>query len=328
MGHFVEAGVERDVSPEREESGDFHQPVLVDEVLDLLLRGGPGLYLDGTVGGGGHAIALLERCPACRLVAVDRDPEALEHASRILADHADRVRFVEARFDEVTERAAVADGSLAGALLDLGVSSHQIDTEERGFTFRRGAPLDMRMGGGREGRPSAAELLNAADEDRLARIFRDLGEERRARRLAREIVRRREDRPLETSDDLMAALSSTLDRSPSPRDKARIFQAVRIAVNEELDALEEGLPRLREALAPGGVLVVIAYHSLEDRIVKNAFRNWSKECVCPPEIPVCRCRGRALGRTLTRGPARPSEDEARENPRARSARLRAWRKAE
>lgn len=305
----------------------FHEPVLVDEVLDLLLREGAGWYLDGTVGGGGHARALLERCAECRLLAVDRDPDAVDRAARLLEPFGERVRLARGRFDEALERADVGEGGLSGALLDLGVSSHQLDRDERGFTFRRGVPLEMRMGKGEEGRPSAAELLNEASGDRLARIFRDWGEEPRARALAREIVRRREDRPLRTSDDLVAALSATLDRSPSPRQKARIFQAVRIAVNEELEALSDALPGIREALVPGGVVAVIAYHSLEDRIVKHTFREWSRECVCPPEIPVCRCRGRALGRVLTRGPIRPSEDEVTRNPRARSARLRAWRKA-
>lgn len=327
MVPLMALGAEAPLSETHESDTNFHEPVLVDEVLDLLLRGGPGWYLDGTVGGGGHARALLERCRDCRVLGVDRDPDAVERAGRVLEPFGDRVRLLRARFDEALERADVGEGALVGALLDLGVSSHQLDADERGFTFRRGVPLEMRMGRGEEGRPSAGELLNEADEERLARIFRDWGEEPRARRLAREIVRRREDRPFRTSDDLVGALAATLDRSPSPRDKARIFQAVRIAVNEELDALNRALPRIRDALAPGGVLVVVSYHSLEDRVVKHTFREWSRECVCPPEIPVCRCRGRALGRTLTRGPVRPDDDEVGRNPRARSARLRAWRKA-
>jgi 16S rRNA (cytosine1402-N4)-methyltransferase len=161
----------------------------------------------------------------------------------------------------------------------------------------------------------------------LARVFRELGEEPRARRLAREIVKRRATEVMDNSDQLVAALSVTLDRHPSAQDKARIFQAVRIAVNDELESLELGLPALRDALHEGGVLVVIAYHSLEDRLVKNAFREWSASCVCPPESPICTCRGRPLGETLTRKPMRPSDEEVARNPRARSARLRAWRRA-
>ena len=306
---------------------DFHEPVLVSETLDLLLQGGVGLYLDGTVGGGGHAHALLERCSECRLLAVDRDPEALDAAGRRLEAHGDRVRFLRARFDRAPERAGIGSGVLAGALLDLGVSSRQLDAEERGFTFRRGASLDMRMEGDDGVGPTAAELLNEADQERLASIFRELGEERRGRRMAREVVRRRESEPFRTSDDLVAVLGAVMDRRPTPGDKARIFQALRIAVNRELEALEAALPGLRDVLRPGGVLAVLAYHSLEDRIVKHAFRDWSRSCVCPPEIPVCRCRGEPLGRVLTRSPVRPGEDEVARNPRARSARLRAWRKA-
>jgi len=158
------------VSPDEKEPWAFHEPVLVEEVVDLLLRGGEGLFLDGTVGGGGHARALLERCPACRLVGVDRDADAVARAESVLAAYGDRIRLLRCRFDEAPERAGIGEGELAGALLDLGVSSHQIDRERRGFTFAPDAPLDMRMGGGEEDRPSAADLLNEADEDRLVRI--------------------------------------------------------------------------------------------------------------------------------------------------------------
>jgi 16S rRNA (cytosine1402-N4)-methyltransferase len=178
----------------------------------------------------------------------------------------------------------------------------------------------------REG-PDAAGFLAEADEDELTQVFRDFGEEPRARRLAREVVKRRATEPLSTSDDLVAAMAVALGRSPSAKEKARIFQSVRIAVNEELDALEAGLPAIRDVLKAGGVMVVIAYHSLEDRAVKNAFREWSRACVCPPELPVCTCRGEPLGETLTRKVLRPTAEEVERNPRARSARLRAWRRA-
>jgi 16S rRNA (cytosine1402-N4)-methyltransferase len=235
------------------------------------------------------------------------------------------VRFLRARFDDAPDDAEVRDVGLDGALLDLGVSSRQLEVDERGFTFRRGVALDMRMDPTRGA--DARTFLAEASEERLAQVFHDFGEEPRARRLAREIVKRRTTAPLETSDDLVAALSVTLGRSPSARDKARIFQAVRIAVNEELEALERGLPAIREAMNGGAVMVVISYHSLEDRVVKNAFREWSRACVCPPELPTCTCRGRALGETLTRRPVRPAAAEVARNPRARSARLRAWRRA-
>ena len=303
----------------------YHEPVLADAVVEFLSPEGEQFYLDGTVGGGGHARRILEQCASCRVLAVDRDPEALEEARAALGEYGDRVRFLHRRFDRALTDIEVRDRGLDGALLDLGVSSHQLDEESRGFAFRRGVALDMRMDT-TEG-DNAARLLASASEDRLASVFRDYGEEPRARRLAREIVKRRASAPVETSDDLVAALSVTLRRSPSQRDKARIFQAVRIAVNEELESLEMGLPAIREALNDRGVLVVIAYHSLEDRVVKNAFREWSKACICPPELPVCRCRGVPLGETLTRKPVRPDDQEIGRNPRARSARLRAWRRA-
>jgi 16S rRNA (cytosine1402-N4)-methyltransferase len=299
----------------------YHEPVLGAEVLDLLEPQGAGLYLDGTVGGGGHTRLILERCPKCRVLAVDRDGDAIEHARNSLAEFGDRVLFRHARFD----RALSEHESLDGALLDLGVSSHQIDVEARGFTFARGVALDMRMDAA--GGPDARSFLAEASEERLAQVFRDFGEEPKARRLAREVVKRRATSPLQSSDDLVAALAVTLGRAPTMRDKARIFQAVRIAVNEELESLERGLPAIREVMRDGAVMVVISYHSLEDRLVKNAFREWSLACVCPPEVMRCVCRGRPLGETLTKKPVRPSEEEMRANPRARSARLRAWRRA-
>ncbi|MDT8367824.1 MAG: 16S rRNA (cytosine(1402)-N(4))-methyltransferase RsmH [Longimicrobiales bacterium] len=302
----------------------YHVPVLAMEAIDFLLERGAGLFLDATVGGGGHALLLLERCPECRVLAVDRDPEAIATARRRLDRYRDRVRFLATRFDRATDDIEVRDRGLDGALLDLGVSSHQLDEEDRGFTFRRGAPLDMRMTP--EG-PTAADLLAEASEEELARIFREYGEERHARRLARAIVRQRRQAPITTSDVLVGVIDSALRGRVEVQDRARIFQALRIAVNGEIDALEAALPVIRDRLNEDGVLVVIAYHSIEDRIVKNAFRDWSRSCVCPPGLPICVCRGVPLGETLTRRPVRPSEDEVERNPRARSARLRAWRKA-
>lgn len=301
-----------------------HDPVLGPRAVELLDPHGSSLYLDGTVGGAGHARLILERCDECRLLAVDRDPEALAAAREALAPWVDRVRFLEARFDRVAGDLEVRDAGLGGALLDLGVSSHQIDEDRRGFTFRTGAPLDMRMS---STGPTAADLLNTSSEGELGEIFRDFGEERRWRALAREVVRRRADTPFETSDHLVAAMTRVAGGSVQHQDKARIFQSLRIALNGELEALARTLPALRDALHAGGVLVVIAYHSLEDRLVKHAFREWSRACVCPPELPICVCRGRPLGTALTRKPERPGADEIAANPRARSALLRAWRKA-
>jgi 16S rRNA (cytosine1402-N4)-methyltransferase len=184
----------------------------------------------------------------------------------------------------------------------------------------------MRMGQGSGAESSAAELLNTLEEEELANLFYRYGEERRSRRLARVIVEMRAERPLATSDDLTSAIDRSLHR-PTAQDRARIFQALRIAVNREIEGLESALPALREALSPGGVLVVLAYHSLEDRLVKESFREWSRDCVCPPQLPVCQCRGVALGTTLTRKPVSASDAEVAGNVRARSAKLRAWRRA-
>lgn len=324
MDHSRDARSRReDASPGAARS--YHEPVMVDEVLEYLDPRGDRLYLDGTVGGGGHARALLERCEGCRLVAVDRDPEALAEARETLEAFTGRVRFLHERFDQAVRDPEVRDRGLDGALLDLGVSSHQLDEDARGFAFRRGVGLDMRMNPGDE--MDAAAFLARADEAELGTVFRELGEERRGRQLAREVVKRRATEALTSSDDLVAALTVVLQRPPTPQEKARIFQALRIAVNEELDALEKGLPALRDVLVDGGVLVVIAYHSLEDRIVKHAFREWSRSCICPPQMPICTCRGEPLGKTLTRKPIYPGDGEISRNSRARSARLRAWRKA-
>jgi 16S rRNA (cytosine1402-N4)-methyltransferase len=305
----------------------YHAPVLVRETMDLLRPERGGAYLDGTLGGGGHAEALLERGAEARLMGVDRDPEALVEASARLARFGGRFRAVRANFADAVEAAGVAPGTLDGVLLDLGISSHQVDRDARGFTFRSGAPLDMRMAGAAAGEATAADLLNELDEEALAAVFYRYGEERRSRKLARIVVEMRTEAPFATSDRLVGAIDRALGPRTETADRARIFQALRIAVNREIEALEAALDRFREALAPGGVLAVIAYHSLEDRLVKNAFRDWSRSCVCPPGLPVCRCRGRALGETLTRRPVSASPEEVAANPRARSARLRAWRAA-
>lgn len=304
-----------------------HEPVMIDEVVTHLQPERGGLYLDGTVGGGGHAAAILEAGPGAELVGLDRDPEAIEAARRRLEEYADRVELLRANFRDAFDLAEARGWPrFAGALLDLGVSSRQLDEPARGFSYRPGIALDMRMGGTPGGRRPAADLLNQASEEELGRIFREYGEERRWRDLAREIVKRRDERSLRRSDDLVEAIEAVRGPRVTFQDKARLFQAVRIAVNDELRALEQGLEGVRESLAPGGRLVAIAYHSLEDRLVKHAFREWSRACICPPGLPVCRCRGEPLGRTLTRKPLRPSEAEVARNPRARSARLRVWEK--
>ena len=299
----------------------YHAPVLADEVLALLR--GARLVLDCTLGGGGHSAALLEA--GAEVVGIDRDPEALAAAGARLAHWAadGRFRAVQGNYAHLDRLPDLAALRFDGILLDLGISSHQIDDLERGFSFREGARLDMRMGedAGRD----ASDVLAEADERELIHIFREYGDEPRAGRLAREIVRRRARAPLATSDDLVGAIRGALGPRSGPADFARLFQAVRIAVNDELAGLERALPQLRDRLAPGGVLAVIAYHSGEDRIVKHAMREWSRECICPPRQLQCTCRGAALGELLTRRAIVPTEEEQARNPRSRSAKLRAWR---
>ena len=308
----------------------YHEPVLAGEAIELFRNAKS--VLDGTLGGGGHAAALLD-AGVPRVVGVDRDPDALVAARARLQpfERAGRFRAVHANYAEVADTAELADERLDGILLDLGISSRQIDAEERGFTFREGAPLDMRMGGaggggGDSAGDTAADLLNTFDERQLAKMFQEYGDEPKAGRLAREIVRRRASTPFATSDHLVRAIRGTLGPRSGPSDFARLFQAVRIAVNDEVDGLARALPALRERLEPGGTFAVITYHSGEDRLVKHAFREWSADCVCPPKQPICTCRGRALGETLTRRAVMPAEAEIERNPRARSAKLRAWRK--
>ncbi len=306
----------------------YHAPVLVDEVLAALESA--HRVIDCTLGGGGHSLALLEA--GKRVVGIDRDPQAIVAATARLAMYAadGRFRAAEGTYaDLVTDAAALGAEPFDGALLDLGISSHQIDDETRGFSFREGAPLDMRMGGavGRTELATAADVLNESDERELIHVFKTYGDEPKASRLAHEVARRRANRPFVTSDDFVGAIRAVLGARSGPGDFARLFQALRIVVNDELDGLARALPALRDRLAPGGVLAVIAYHSGEDRIVKHAFREWSMSCVCPPKHLQCICRGRPLGAPLTKKAVTATAEETARNPRARSAHLRAWRKA-
>ncbi|HYV96648.1 MAG TPA: 16S rRNA (cytosine(1402)-N(4))-methyltransferase RsmH [Gemmatimonadaceae bacterium] len=300
----------------------YHAPVLAAEVLQFL--GNARRVFDGTLGGGGHAALLLEHGAA--VIGVDRDPAARAETGRRLSRFVEsgKLTIIDSTFAEAVTGDEIGFEPFDGALLDLGVSSHQLDDEARGFTFREGAALDMRMSG--QGARADA-WLNSASADDLAHAFHDYGDEPKARKLAATIVRRRQTRAFETSDDLVGAIRATLGPRSGAPDFARLFQAVRIAINGELEELETALPAIRDRLAPGGVLVVIAYHSGEDRLVKRAFQEWSRDCVCPPRQPMCTCGGVALGTLLTRKPVTASPGEIERNHRARSAKLRAWQRA-
>ena len=302
----------------------YHAPVMVGEVLQLLASSKE--VLDCTLGGGGHSEALL--AAGIEVTALDQDQSAIDEARKRLAAYeaAGRFRALRGNFSDVDQLPELQHRQFPGILADLGVSSHQIDADDRGFSFRPGALLDMRMDS--RCTTTGADLLNTLDEAALTRLFREYGDEPRASRLAREIVRRRANRTMRSSDDLVDAIRGTFGPRSGPSEFARLFQAVRIAVNDELGALERGLPLLRNRLAPNGVLAVIAYHSGEDRIVKNAFRDWSRDCVCPPKQLQCTCGGKnSLGTVVTRKAIKASAEEIETNPRSRSAKLRVWRKA-
>ncbi|HEV7389363.1 MAG TPA: 16S rRNA (cytosine(1402)-N(4))-methyltransferase RsmH [Gemmatimonadaceae bacterium] len=301
----------------------YHAPVMVEEVVRLFE--GASEILDCTLGGGGHAAALLEA--GATVIAIDRDEAAITEARKRLAsfETSGRFRSIRGNFGEIDRIGELEGRSFDGILADLGVSSHQIDADDRGFSFRPDALLDMRMD--RRGTGTAADLLNTLDEADLSHIFHDYGDEPRAGRLAREIVRRRDRRPMRVSDDLVDAIRGAYGARTGPGDFARLFQAVRIAVNDELGALGRALPLLRDRLAPGGVLAIISYHSGEDRLVKHTMREWSADCICPPRQPTCTCRGKRLGDLISKRAIKATDLETAANPRSRSARLRAWRKA-
>ncbi len=299
----------------------YHLPVLGPEAVSRWLGAPDGVYVDGTLGGGGHARALLARLgPGGRLVGLDRDPDALA-ANRDLAGDP-RVRLVQGDFGYLPAvLARLGIGPVDGVLLDLGVSSHQLDEGTRGFSFLRDGPLDMRMDPG-SGQPASA-FVNRAPVAELARVIRAYGEEPRAGRVARAIDRERRRKPLETTGELARVVEKALGRRGAKHPATRTFQALRIAVNGELDALERFLDALDRVLAPGGRVVVISYHSLEDRLVKRALRDAEPRCRCPARALRCTCGTPGWLRPLERRAVRPGPDEVERNPRARSARLRA-----
>ncbi len=299
---------------------------MVREVIKYLECRRGGVYVDGTLGGGGHAGAILEASgPDGVLIGIDRDGAAISEARRALSRYRDRVFTVRADFSGIKDAVREAGYSkVDGLLLDLGVSSHQLDEASRGFSFRLDAPLDMRMD--RRGKVSARDIVNNMEAGELAEIIRRFGEERFSMRIARAIVRAREQGPIETTGQLAGIIFGAVPKryhSARLHPATRTFQALRIFVNSELDALEKGLQGGLEILGSGGRMVVISYHSLEDRIVKKTFREWAFPCQCPPDLPRCVCGKTPRAKVITRRVVRPGSGEVEENPRARSARLRA-----
>ena len=297
----------------------MHEPVLLNETIEYLRPNrDDGTLVDATVGLGGHAAALLERYPGVRLLAIDRDPQAVAKARERLGKFGSRVTFAQGRHEtliDILKQSAIE--SISGILADLGVSSMQLDDASRGFSFRHDAPLDMRMG---PDSASAADLVNTLDEAVLAAILRDYGEEPQARRIARAIVAVR---PLATTTQLADVVRSVKKSRPRDIDPATLtFQALRIAANEELIGLDRFLDDAVSVLEPAARIAVISFHSLEDRIVKRALRRLEGECTCPPGLPVCACGKKEVVRVLTGRPVTASEEEVNGNPRSRSAKLR------
>jgi len=299
-----------------------HEPVLFNEVLGYLRPSGVnGILVDATVGLGGHAAGLLERHPDVRLIGIDRDPEALERSKLRLSRFGDRVTLVRGRHESLIEILKQLNvDAVSGLLADLGVSSMQLDDAARGFSFRFDGPLDMRMGA--EGR-SAADLVNSLEERELARILRDYGEERMARGIARAIARARDEAPILTTTRLSDVIRTVRKPRYNEIDPATLtFQALRIATNEELTGLDRFVDDAVSVLERGARVAIISFHSLEDRIVKRAFRRLEGECTCPPNLPVCGCGAKAEVEILTGRPVTASEEEKHRNPRSRSAKLR------
>ncbi|GAC1510020.1 MAG: 16S rRNA (cytosine(1402)-N(4))-methyltransferase RsmH [Chloroflexota bacterium] len=302
-----------------------HTPVLLSESIEALQPAPGGRYVDTTVGGGGHAEKVLElSSPNGTLLGMDADPQALNASAQRLARFGERYTWVEAYFDQL-ERVARSHGSgnVHGVLFDLGVSSHQIDVAERGFSFAQDGPLDMRFGP--SATISASDLINTLPVDRLQRTFQDYGEERFARRIAKRIVEARQRQPITTTRQLVDVIVEVRPRMAreSVHPATRVFQALRIAVNDELGRLERALPQARNILAVGGRIVVITFHSLEDRIVKRFMRDEARGCICPPQVPICVCGRTPTLRLLWTRPLTASPDDVAGNPRSRSAKLRA-----
>ncbi len=306
-----------------------HKSVLLEETIENLKIQADGIYVDGTLGGGGHSFEIAKRLTSGRLIGIDQDEAAIKAAAERLAQFQDKVTIVRNNYSEIKQvlRELQLD-QVNGIMLDLGVSSHQLDTPERGFSYKVDAPLDMRMDN--RNPKTARDIINGYSEMELYRIIRDYGEDNFAKNIAKHIVQRRASKPIETTFELNEAIKAAIPmklRVASGHPSKRTFQAIRIELNRELEVLKDTLQDMIELLAPGGRLCIITFHSLEDRIVKSCFKSNEDPCICPPSFPVCVCGKVSQGKVITRKPILPSEEELNNNSRSKSAKLRVFEKA-
>lgn len=306
-----------------------HSSVLLNETIDNLKIKSDGIYLDGTLGGGGHSYEIARRLESGgRLVGIDQDGAAIEAAGERLSPFRERVTIVRENYRNTKEvLKGLGIERVDGILLDLGVSSYQLDALERGFSYKYDTALDMRMDTRQE--LSARDIVNGYTEGELFGIIRDYGEDRFAKNIAKHIVRARQEKPIETTGELNEVIRAAIPakmRQTGGHPSKRTFQAIRIACNRELDVLKDALEDLADCLKPGGRLCIITFHSLEDRIVKTAFRSWENPCICPPDFPVCVCGRKPKGKVVTRKPVLPGEEEMASNTRSKSAKLRVFEK--
>lgn len=305
-----------------------HKSVLLKETIENLNIKNDGIYVDGTLGGGGHSYEIVKQLGTGRLIGIDQDETAIDAASKRLEEYKDKVTIIRKNYSQMKEiMQDLQIPEVDGILLDLGVSSHQFDNFDRGFSYRKEAPLDMRMDV--RNPKTAKDIVNNYDEDRLFKIIKDYGEERFARNIAREIVRRRAEKEIETTIELNEIIDSSIPRKfkiNTGHPSAKTYQAIRIEVNRELEVLTDTIDDMIELLAPGGRLCIISFHSLEDRIVKLAYRNHEDPCSCPRDFPICICGKTSSGKATTRKPIIPSQGEIEENTRSKSAKLRVFEK--
>ncbi len=301
-----------------------HIPVMLNEVLEGLNIKDDGVYIDGTLGGAGHSIEIVKRLNTGKLIGIDQDENAINKSKEVLSDYSDNVIFVHDNFKNMKNILnELGIKKVDGILLDLGVSSHQLDEEERGFSYNKDAPLDMRMN--RESSFSAWDVVNKYNERQLEKILWDFGEEKWAKRIAKFIVEGRKESPIDTTYELVSIIKKAIPkqvRSKGGHPARKTFQAIRIEVNRELDILKNSILDANSVLYEKGRLCIITFHSLEDRIVKDTFKYLNKDCICPPEFPICNCDKKKELKILTRKPITPSKKEIGTNPRSRSAKLR------